>query len=112
MRRLRDREIGREGLVAEFLFEGEGDQRMINTGARRKPAKLQLSPGGDDPRTVKGLVGNALQFTGSGGTLDLGQLVEFRRHTGFTLGAWVKISEQDGCLSARLIPNWTRVAWM
>ena len=105
LQRLPDHNFWRKGLVAEFLFEGKGDQRMINTGTRRKPAKLQLSPAGNDPRTVKGLVGNALQFNGAGGTLDLGQLFEFRRHTEFMLGAWVKFNEQAGCVISKIDPE-------
>ena len=102
---IRGQQFGREALVGEFLFEGEGAARWANTGLRRKPAVVHPSSAGDQPRAAQGLIGNSVDFGGAGGVVDLGQLLVFRRSGGFTIGAWIKFRNEGGCVISKLEPE-------
>ena len=100
--RIRSREFGRQALVAEFTFEGHGAECLSSTGLRRTSARIVPGVDGTRPSSEPGLVDNAYRLSGSGDGLDLGTRIEFRRSTGFTFGAWVKFSEQGGCLVSKI----------
>ena len=87
-----------------LAFEGQSGPRLASSGARRTPARLLQADDGTRPTSAPGLVGAAFQFTGGGG-LDLGQLFEFRRSSGFTFGAWVKFSDRGGCVINKISPE-------
>ena len=94
--------VSPEQVVCEFHFDGQGDQQLANTGARRRAAKFKQTADGSKPKSIDGFLGEAFQFAGGTAALDLGQLFEFRTALPFTFEAWVMPGEAGGPILSKI----------
>ncbi|MCC6492782.1 MAG: DUF1553 domain-containing protein [Pirellulales bacterium] len=87
----------RQGIVAEFLFDGASDDAWRDSSCPTTIAHVECATPNDDhdPSLVAGIVGGACAFDGHA-FLEAGPLNSVDVSRGFSYGAWVKPTAQGG----------------